>query len=127
MWLGEDRSKVRTSRSFLQLDFFVWTIYIRTFSWRRKKSRKKVDQVVEPLPKGFHFWLHVVLLPHEDLDELLGHRPQVSDLRPPLFDLAAESSLLRLPRLEELGLGRVDPLRHFLERVPEFFQQRSVL
>ena len=92
-----------------------------------KKSRKKVDQVVEPLPKGFHFWLHVVLLPHEDLDELLGHRPQVSDLRPPLFDLAAESSLLRLPRLEKLGLGRVDPLRHFLERVPEFFQQRSVL
>ena len=109
------------------MTFLFGLLTLGLFRGAVKKSRKKVDQVVEPLPKSFHFWLHVVLLPHEDLDQLLGHRPQVSDLRPPLFDLAAESSLLRLPRLEELGLGRVDPLRHFLERVPEFFQQRSVL
>jgi hypothetical protein len=80
-----------------------------------------------PLTQILHLWFYVVLLSDKDLHQLLRHVPQVPNLRPPLFDFSSERALLRLPRLQELGLGRVNPLGNLLKGGSELFKQRAVL
>ena len=75
----------------------------------------KGTKIELPLTQNFHFRFDIILLSDKDLDKFFGHVSQVPNFRPPFFDLTTECPLLRPPRLQQLGLCRVDPLRNLLK------------